>query len=284
MRGSRSGPVAVPVPHRDHARRHELEAIEETQDLLQRVDVYPRGRVRRGERLRLGRAAGTDGDDHVAAGCDGPGKGGGHVAGDPGLGKVQDPRQDHACGLGHVDQFRQPGIGQNAPGLAHIARYRDHPWALGQQVAGVQDHDRVVVHVRYPRFRVDAPGDLVRVHRGRQAGTDVDELPDPASRHIADGTHKELPVLPGHLRGDRVDRQHRLRKLAVGREVFHPAQPVVPDSGDVRPGRVEWLHRYPSLCHPASHYAGPRSPRFMRGQDAAGPRLRARVRSPAATL
>jgi hypothetical protein len=43
----------------------------------------------------------------------------------------------------------------------------------------------VVVHVRHPRFRVDVPGDVVRVQRGRQAGADVNELPDTAGCHMS---------------------------------------------------------------------------------------------------
>jgi len=41
--------AAGPGQHRHHARRHEFEAVEETQDLLERMDVYLRGRVRSGE-------------------------------------------------------------------------------------------------------------------------------------------------------------------------------------------------------------------------------------------
>src|SRR5579863_3993007 len=53
--------AAVPASHRDHARRHEFEAVEETQDLVAGVDVYLRGGVRRREVLPFGRVAGTDG-------------------------------------------------------------------------------------------------------------------------------------------------------------------------------------------------------------------------------
>jgi SAM-dependent methyltransferase len=49
--------VAGPGQHGDYARRHELEAVEEAQDLLERVDVYLRGRVRRGEVVPLGPVA-----------------------------------------------------------------------------------------------------------------------------------------------------------------------------------------------------------------------------------
>jgi len=91
------------------------------------------------------------------------------------------------------------------------------------------------------------PGDVVRVQHGRQAGPDVDELPDAAGRHVADSPAEELPVLRGHLRRDRMDRQHLLGQLAVGRGVVLPAEPVVPHPRDVRPGGVEWLHYASSL-------------------------------------
>jgi hypothetical protein len=77
------------------------------------------------------------------------------------------------------------------------------------------------------------------VHRGRQASADIDELAHTAGRHIADGTPEELPVLPGHPRRQRLDLQHLAGKFAVYREVIFTAQPVVSDSGDVRPDRVQ---------------------------------------------
>jgi hypothetical protein len=39
-------------------------------------------------------------------------------------------------------------------------------------------HDRVVVDVGHPRARRDLGGDLVNVPGGRDAGPDVDDLPD----------------------------------------------------------------------------------------------------------
>src|SRR5581483_1296660 len=115
-----------------------------------------------------------------------------------------------------------------------------------QQAAGVRDHDRVVVDVGHARFGIHAPGDVVRVQRRGQPGADVDELPDAEAGHVADGAPEEPAVLLCHLRGDRVDREHLPGKLAVRREVVLPAQPEVPDPGDVRPGRVERLHRAPN--------------------------------------
>src|SRR5580704_2357151 len=237
------GSVAGPEADRYDAGRHEVKAVEEALDLFQGVDVDPGGGVLRGEVRALGGVAGADGDDQVTAGDDGAGEGGGHVAGGGGLREVQDAGEDDTDGVGQVDQVRQAWIGQDAGGVAHVAGHGDHAGALGQQAAGVRDDDRVVVHVRDPHIRVDAPSDVVGVHRGGQARADIDELPDPATGYVADGPPEEPPVLPGHLRGGRVNGQHLLGQLAVDGEVILAAEPVVPDAGDVRLGRVEWLHR-----------------------------------------
>jgi UDP-N-acetylmuramoyl-tripeptide--D-alanyl-D-alanine ligase len=237
--------LALPIPahHRDHAGRHEIQAGEETHDVVQRVDVDLRGGIGGGEVVPLSGVPGSDGDDQVAARGQRPGERGRHPAGRPGVGEVQHPGHDHAGRLGQVDQPGQPVIAEDPCGVAHVARHGDHSGAPGEQAAGVRDHHRVVVHVGHPGLRVSVPGDVVRVQRGRQAGPDVDELPDAAARHVADGPAEELPVLPGHLCRERVDRQHLLRQLPVGREVLLAAQPVIPHPGDVRPGRVERLHR-----------------------------------------
>src|SRR5580700_10305929 len=79
------GSVAGPEADRSDAGRDEVQAREETLDLFQRVDVDPGGGVLRGEVRALGAVAGADGDDQVAAGDDGAGEDGGHVAGDGGL-------------------------------------------------------------------------------------------------------------------------------------------------------------------------------------------------------
>jgi hypothetical protein len=52
----------------------------------------------------------------------------------------------------------------------------------------------------------------------RECGCET--LPNTTGRYVVDGTPEELPVLPGHPRGERVDRQHRLRKSAIDREVI----------------------------------------------------------------
>ena len=49
----------------------------------------------------------------------------------------------------------------------------------GEQRPGVGEHDRVMVHICDAAVRRHRLRDLVRVIRGRDAGADVEELPDP---------------------------------------------------------------------------------------------------------
>src|SRR5438094_8758619 len=51
----------------------------------------------------------------------------------------------------------------------------------GQQGARVADHHRIVVHVDHVRVLGGAPGDLVHVLHGGQAGANVEELRDPGA-------------------------------------------------------------------------------------------------------
>src|ERR1700693_3551133 len=105
----RGGGVAGPEADWSDAGRDEVQALEETLDLFQGVDVDPGGGVLRGEVRALGGAGGADGDHQVAAGDDGAGEGGGYVAGSGGLREVQDAGEDDTDGVGQVDQVRQAG-------------------------------------------------------------------------------------------------------------------------------------------------------------------------------
>jgi signal transduction histidine kinase len=129
--------VAGPVPDRDDPGRHQAKAVEEALDFLLRVNTDLRRCVGRGEVLSLGGIAGTAGDDQVTAGGDCRPEATGDAAGGPRVGEVQDAGQDHAHGLGQVDQAREPVIGEDALGVVHVTGYRDHVGTLGEQPAGV---------------------------------------------------------------------------------------------------------------------------------------------------
>lgn len=77
------------------------------------------------------------------------------------------------------------------PERLSLSRLPGHPAQEGRRtrlqvpcraVAGPGQHGDLVIHIRHSRFRVDVPGDVMRVRRGRQACADVDELPDAAGR------------------------------------------------------------------------------------------------------
>ena len=104
----------------------------------------------------------------------------------------------------------------------------------GEQRLGVQQHDRVVVHVDHAAAGRHGLRYLVGVVRGRDAGADVEELPDP-------GLGGQEPHHPGEERavgshrGDDagVGLDHRVAGRAVGGEVVLAAQPIVMHPGAV---------------------------------------------------
>ena len=90
-------------------------------------------------------------------------------------------------------------------------------FAAGEQRPGVGEDDRVVVHVDDPGLRCDVLGDLVSVARRRDAGADVEELPDPRlPGEVADGTAEERAVRVGAGDQLRVDLERRLSGCPVG--------------------------------------------------------------------
>jgi len=71
--------------------------------------------------------------------------------------------------------------------------------------------------------RVDRPDHVVSVASGRQAGTDVDELPDPAARDPPGRPLMEATVGPRTVPDLRYQRHDALGRVAVGPEVVIPA-------------------------------------------------------------
>jgi serine-type D-Ala-D-Ala carboxypeptidase len=109
----------------------------------------------------------------------------------------------------------------------------------GQERLGVGQHHRVIVHVHHAALRRRALGYLVRVVRGGQARTDVQELADPGlADQVPHRPPQEYPVPARRADDVRVRRDHPLSGYPVDGEVILPAQPVVIDPGDVRHGGV----------------------------------------------
>jgi len=225
------------------AGRQQVQPGEEALDAGPAVLMQPGRRV---GAAHAGEAAGrrlADGQDQVAARRHGRGERRGRAAGAGCVQEVQDGHQQHADGLGQVDEAGQDRIGDDRRRVPQVARHRDDPGAARPQAAGVRDDDRVVVDVGDTGARQHGFGRLVRAGAGRQAGADVDELADAATRRVPDRPGEEGAVAPGELRELRVRGQQPGRLVAVGREVDRAPEQVIVDARDVRPGRVRRRNR-----------------------------------------
>jgi hypothetical protein len=199
-------------------------------------------------------------DHQVAAGRQ-PGDQPGHQPGRVLL--VGDELQDRQQHQGHrpaevqcPGRSGQDGVRVVQVGLDVVARTL--PGAL-QQGLGMQQHDGVVVDVDDPAVRRLALGDLVGVVRGRDAGADVEELPDAGlPGQVPHRPGQELAVGLHRLRQLRIRLQGQLARLAVGGEVVLAAEPVVVDPCRVRPAGVD-ARRRGLTVHP------PRISRFLLG-------------------
>jgi hypothetical protein len=137
--------------------------------------------------------------------------------------------------LGQVQPLR--GLAQDRLRFAHV---RVHVVggalrAAGQQRPGVHQHQRVVVDVDDPGVRRHPLGDLVRVVRRGQAGTDVEKLPHTGlAGQVTDDPPEEGAVGPGDVHDARVDRAELITGRAVDVVVVLAAKPVIPDPGRMR--------------------------------------------------
>jgi hypothetical protein len=110
----------------------------------------------------------------------------------------------------------------------------------GKQRAGVHQDQRIVVDIDDPRLRGHRLGDLMRIVRGGQPGTDVEELADPGlTGQEPHGAAEERPISASGGAHVRQELQDLFSDLPVGGEVVLAAQPVVPDPCGMRHARVE---------------------------------------------
>ena len=85
------------------------------------------------------------------------------------------------------------------------------------ELAGVQQDDGVVIDVDNARVRCRRVHDLVRVVRGRDAGADIEELPDAGLGGEEPGhPGKERPIGPDRLDDSRISGDHRVAGRPVG--------------------------------------------------------------------
>jgi hypothetical protein len=156
--------------------------------------------------------------------------------------QVHDRDQHDRDRAGEIQGPRGPGqnrrrVPQVGVDVVQRARRR-----AGEQGPGVAQHDRVVVHVDHAAVRRRRLRHLVGVVRGRDAGAEVEELPDPGLRgQEPDHPGQERPV--GADRGDDagVGLDHRVAGGAVGGEVVRAAEPVVVHPRAVRHAGVDVL-------------------------------------------
>jgi hypothetical protein len=153
---------------------------------------------------------------------------------------VQDAQQHQRHRPGEVQGPRR--LVQDLVRLSQVAVdiVADALSTAGEQRAGVQQHHRIVVGVDDPRLGSHPLGHLVGVVRGRQPGTDVQELADARlAGQVADRPAQKGPVRPGLGHDARQHRGHLVARLPVDGEVILAAEPVVPDPGRMGHRRIQ---------------------------------------------
>jgi hypothetical protein len=112
---------------------------------------------------------------------------------------LQDRHQHHGDRLAEIQQIS--GTGEDLARVAQVGVdvFGGTTRVAGQQRPGMGEHNWVVVGIDDPAFRRDGLGDLMGVARGRDAGADVEELPD--ASFFDQETHCPREVRPVRARG-----------------------------------------------------------------------------------
>ena len=104
-----------------------------------------------------------------------------------------------ATGSRGRDQPRHRRVSEDGRRVSQVSLDGSHG-VPGQQRLGMRDDDGVIVHVHHPAGRIGSLGDLMSVLGGRQAGPDVEVLPDALPGQPGHGTSEEQPVFPARSR------------------------------------------------------------------------------------
>jgi hypothetical protein len=153
---------------------------------------------------------------------------------------AQDADHHDRDGLGEVeraprgsqDLLRVPDVGVDVVGGSQRV--------AGQQGPGVDQDQRVIVDVDDPGLGRDALCQLVGVVGRRQAGPEVEELPDTGlAGQEPDGPAEESAAGLGEITDLRELAEHRVGGVAVGGEIVLAAEQVIPDPGTVRHADVQ---------------------------------------------
>jgi acyl-CoA dehydrogenase len=164
---------------------------------------------------------------------------GAHLGGRVGRQEVEHRRHDDGHRLGQVDHGAHLGIGEHGLRVGQVRPHGGEPLAAGEQRLPVDHRHRVYVHVADPRVRDHLAHRLVHRRVRGQPGAEVEELADARGGRAGRRRADELPVVPDQLRQRRVELGHPPAHVPVGSEIVLPAQPVVVDTGDARPGHID---------------------------------------------
>jgi hypothetical protein len=137
----------------------------------------------------------------------------------------------------------QVGVGQDRGGVAQVGLDDSRVWIVGQQPSAERHGDRVLVYVHHACVRGDVLRDLVHIADGREAGAEVDELPDALAGQEPHGAAQEGAVVSRDEFGVWFQFEELLGQPPVDGEVLAAAPEVVVDlggAGHVRAGRIAW--------------------------------------------
>ena len=239
-----------PVGHPDDSWLEDLEAVEESLDLLPRADMNLRRRILVDVRHALddpvriilrdlrGNAVR---DGQVAARCEVIA-----ILGDDLMRllllrhEVQSADAQHAHGLGKVEPGEYLRVPEDLRRPAQIAEHEaDFARRPEQRLAMRADH-RIVVDVHHACVRRDRSRHLVHAALRGQAGAEVEKLADPRlARQEANHAADKRPVVADDPRDVGKGSEQLPRGLPVGGEVVLAAENVVIDPGDVRYRRID---------------------------------------------
>jgi hypothetical protein len=161
---------------------------------------------------------------------------------------LQDRHQQHGDRLAEVQHLRRAS--EDLAGVAGVGvNVLGSPGRVaGEQRPGMNENDRVIVDVDDPAPRRHRLSHLVRVIRRRNAGADVQELPDPCLCG-QEPHHARLvgPVGASRLRDGGESSYRLVSGGPVSGEIILPAQPIVVDTSDMRNAGIE-RHRLFAHC------------------------------------
>lgn len=157
--------------------------------------------------------------------------------------EVQDRDHQHGDGLIEVDQFLHLRRGQHLGRASDVRVHDVRVRIVGEQRGTVRHGDRITVHVHHPGSRASRLRHLVDVALGRDARSEVDELPHPGVDQETHGPPEKGAVGPRQGPHLRVDGRERRQRLPVYGEIVLAAQHCVVHPGNARLVRVDTLRQ-----------------------------------------